>query len=286
MGIQLDSKLSFTAHAKKAAEKANAAVQKLARILPNVSAAKQGKRTLMSNVVYSLLLYGTPVWSGRMSCKGINEMIKVQRRIILRVACAYRTTSTDALQVVASIPPLDLQAKRRKSYHDSRGDPEFKPGPQIEESLVRSWQERWDLSPKGRWTQRLIPNIQRWYKRSHGSVDYWVTQMLTGHGFFAAYLCKYGKLRSAECWFCGHHEDDAEHTLFKCHAWEVGRRRVSARMGVELTPENMVTSMLDSRESREAVADLIHQTMRAKEDEERSRENLANAVNKLSCIIR
>lgn len=113
LGIQLDSRLSFTAHVKKTAEKANKAVQKLSRILPNVSAAKQGKRTLMSNVVHLLLLYGAPVWYGKMSKKGMGELSKVQRRITLRVACAYRTTLMDALQVVDSIPPLDLQAQRR-----------------------------------------------------------------------------------------------------------------------------------------------------------------------------
>lgn len=73
LGIQLDNRLSFIAHAKKTAEKANKAVQKLSRFLPNVSAAKQEKKTLMSNIVYLLLIYGAPVWYGKMSKKGIDK---------------------------------------------------------------------------------------------------------------------------------------------------------------------------------------------------------------------
>lgn len=48
----------------------------------------------------------------------MDELSKVQRHITLRVACAYRTTLTDALQVVASIPPLDLQAQVRKLNYE------------------------------------------------------------------------------------------------------------------------------------------------------------------------
>jgi len=61
LGIKLDHKLSFTAHAIATCDKANRAVQNLTRILPNVSAAKQAKRMLMAQVVHSMLLYGAPV---------------------------------------------------------------------------------------------------------------------------------------------------------------------------------------------------------------------------------
>jgi len=40
LGIMLDQKLNFTAHARKTCEKTNKAAQNLARILPNVIAAK------------------------------------------------------------------------------------------------------------------------------------------------------------------------------------------------------------------------------------------------------
>lgn len=55
LGIQMDSKLSFTTHSKLVVDKTNKAVQNLMRIMLNVSAAKQGKSGHLSNVVHSLL---------------------------------------------------------------------------------------------------------------------------------------------------------------------------------------------------------------------------------------
>jgi len=124
LGIRLDQKLRFTAQARTTCEKASRAVQNLSRILPNVSAAKQAKRMLMSNVVHSMLLYGALVWANKMSKKGLSELAKVQRRIALRVASAYRTTSTDAVLVITGIPPIDLQALKRKAIYDNRLRPE------------------------------------------------------------------------------------------------------------------------------------------------------------------
>lgn len=68
LGLQLDSKWSFSAHAKTVAEKAGKVVQNLARIMPNISTAKSRKRKLLSNVLHSILLYGAPIWAQDM-CK-------------------------------------------------------------------------------------------------------------------------------------------------------------------------------------------------------------------------
>lgn len=86
-------KLNFTTHVRLVCKKANKAVQNLSRILPNVSAATQAKRSPMSNVVHSMLLYGVLVWVNTMSKKGMSDLAKVQTRIAIRVATAYRTTS-------------------------------------------------------------------------------------------------------------------------------------------------------------------------------------------------
>lgn len=245
----------------------------ITRILPNISAAKHGRRILMSNVVHSLLLYGAPVWHGKMSKKGTTELVKVQRRIALRVACAYRTVSTDALLVVTSIPPLDLQAQVRKQKHEERRTTEPNIDPQIETNLMTSWQENWNLSSKGQWTHLLIPNIPRWYERKHGYTDNWLTQSLTGHGYFSAYFHKYKKMPSAECWFCGYPNDTAEHTIFECDAWYNKRRILSMNLGTELIPENMIPTMLASRTKWNWIAEYIHHAMKTKEKEERKRQN-------------
>lgn len=116
-------KLAFTEHARITAKKASKAVQNLSRILPNVSAAKQAKRTLLANVVHSIQLYGAPIWVDKMSkAAGMAELNKVQRRIALRVASAYRTTSTDAVLVITGFPPIDLQTTEREKMYEEKGN--------------------------------------------------------------------------------------------------------------------------------------------------------------------
>ena len=63
-------------------------------------------------------------------------------------------------------------------------------------ALLQEWQGEWNAYPKGRWTHTLIRNVRQikeWTTRDHGRLDYWVTQALSGHGCFGAYLFKYKK---------------------------------------------------------------------------------------------
>lgn len=57
------------------------------------------------------------------------------------------------------------------------------------------WQEKWETDSlnKGNWTHKLIPNVKEWYNRSLGELTYELTQELTGHGCFQAYLQRIGK---------------------------------------------------------------------------------------------
>jgi hypothetical protein len=70
--------------------------------------------TSVANVVHSILLYGTPVSTGRISKKDLVKLEKVQRRITLRVASAYRIVSIDAVQVILGfLPSLNISLGNR-----------------------------------------------------------------------------------------------------------------------------------------------------------------------------
>jgi len=85
------------------AAKAGKVVQRLSCIMPNISAARQTKRKLLSNVAHSAMLYGSPLWAEDMCVTGWESLHKVQRRICLRVASAYCTTSRDTIEVITGI---------------------------------------------------------------------------------------------------------------------------------------------------------------------------------------
>jgi hypothetical protein len=219
--------------------------------MPNISAAKPTKRKLLRNVAHSILLYGAPVWTDDMRTTRWTALLKVQRRILLRVASAYCTVSNDAIGVIAGIAPLDLLAKDRKSTHETPTD----------EDIMSIWQRSWDNSEKGRWTHTLILKIGPWINRKHEETDFHLTQILSGHGCFAEYLKRFGKLDSSDCWYCGNQVDDATHTIFACEAWHSRRSRVETLIGKILNPENIVNTMLESKENWAMVAELINGIM-------------------------
>lgn len=270
LGVHIDGKWRFNEHARTVAAKAGKVVQRLSRIMPNISAARQTKRKLLSNVAHSVMLYGSPLWAEDMCVAGWEALHKVQRRICLRVASTYCTTSRDVIGVITGIAPLDLLAKERKTMHERKRNPELAPP---DEHILETWQRRWDSSEKGRWTYALIPNISTWTSRRHGEVNFHLTQVLSGHGCFAAYLKRFGKLESSECWYCGAPTDDAEHTVFICDAGYSRRRRAEMTTQVELGVGNLIQTMLTSKDNWDAIADMIHGIMGSKEAEERRRQS-------------
>lgn len=74
LGLTIDSNIKLTQHAKTTAAKAMTAVQKISRILPNISLAKPRKRRIIASVTQSILLYGAPNWADSMSEKGKTEL--------------------------------------------------------------------------------------------------------------------------------------------------------------------------------------------------------------------
>jgi endonuclease/exonuclease/phosphatase family metal-dependent hydrolase len=267
LGVQIDDKLRFTEHVEKAASKATAIAEDLARLMPNTGGPKHKRRKLYSEVVHSVLLYGAPIWADATKKERTKlTLARVQRRSALRVASAYRTVSGDAILVLTAIPPIDLLAAERQAVYNGQKRVDAR------ELTMQKWQERWDASAKGRWTHRLIGELMAWYQRKHGELCYHLTQLLTGHGCFGSYLHKIGKEVTCECHHCGSIKDDAEHTLFACPAWEEARNSLKIKVGEEaMTLTKMVPSMLENAASWSAWVEFASSVMQSKEEEERSR---------------
>ena len=87
------------------------------------------------------------------------------------------------------------------------------------DTVFDAWQHDWDCTENGRCTRRLIGQIRPWTERKHDEVNYYITQFLTGHGFFLAYFYKIGKVSISACMYCETALDNAEHTFFACSKW-------------------------------------------------------------------
>ncbi|CAI6367559.1 unnamed protein product [Macrosiphum euphorbiae] len=270
LGVQLDSRLHFSQHGEHAAARASEACRQLIQILPNLRGPRQRRRKVLATVVTSRLLYGAPFWLPSITAEGMKKMETVYRRVMLRVACCYRTVSHDAAAVVSGMPPLRLLAEEmQKAYHGTDRVV-------AREQLMESWKRQWANSEKGRWTHRLIRDVGKWYNRNHGDVSFHLSQVLSGHGCFNEYLLRIGKVNTDECSQCGSAPDSPEHAIFQCDAWHHWRVEVCVYLEIEeLSPDNLIETMLESNATWQRISSLIGRIMRTREEEERRRQHAA-----------
>ncbi|XP_076301802.1 uncharacterized protein LOC143219879 [Lasioglossum baleicum] len=100
-----------------------------------------------------------------------------------------------------------------------------------------TWQEEWRKAKVGRWTHSLIPEIEPWVNRKHGSLNFYLTQALTGHGVFNSFRHRIGKAVNDRCWYHPETEDSPEHTLFHCEEWE--EERAMLRKEIQIAEDNL-----------------------------------------------
>jgi len=248
LGIILDPKLNFGQHFAYTVEKAAKVNRALCKLMPNLRGPSEHKRRLYANVLSSIVLYGAPIWaeSLRNSAAGRRSVLRVQRTIAIRVCSAYRTVSTDAVTLLARLPPWDLLALERKGIFDRMQDSKRLGASSAEDvksikleersRLVRSWRERLLRSGvRGVWTvDAILPHLEEWMSRGWGGLSFHLTQLLSGHGCFGAYLHRIGKQPvGADCWHCGDDDDTAEHTLSWCFSWVLERVELKRALGME-----------------------------------------------------
>ncbi|XP_037898553.1 uncharacterized protein LOC119643279, partial [Glossina fuscipes] len=113
-------------------------------------------------------MYGSSVWKKAFAIPAYTKDIQAAYRLCaLRVCVAYRTVSENAAMVIAGMMPIDLRAKEglyRAKFHRLSADAARQ---RAKQRLVEEWQERWSRAGKGRWTQRLIPDLRPWVNRQH-----------------------------------------------------------------------------------------------------------------------
>ncbi|XP_037299077.1 uncharacterized protein LOC119190722 [Manduca sexta] len=142
----------------------------------------------------------------------------------------------------------------------------------LRNAAVEEWQLRLESPSAGLRTVAAVrPVLRQWLDRRHGAPTFRLTQVLTGHGCFGAYLCRIaGKEESAACHHCGNcREDTAQHTLEECPAWTEERSALLAVIGSDLSLPTVVAAMVRSRRSWRAMASFCERAMSQKEAAER-----------------
>lgn len=62
----------------------------------------------------------------------------------------------------------------------------------------------------------MIPNVKLWQNKEWGEIYLYTAQALTGHGKFAEYLHRIGKIESPRCWYCDQIDTARQSIPFLC----------------------------------------------------------------------
>ena len=268
LGVMLDTKLTFWDQIRKGADKAAEVTASLSRMMANIGGPRPCVRRLLLRTAESIMLYGAEIWADAMRYEKYRKRLSaVQRRGALRVTSSYRTVSEPAVLVIAGVIPVDLLAQGRKFVHEMEGTLGRARSREVaKEQALGAWQRRWMEDTRGRWTAKLIGELSTWFNRRHGEVNYYLTQMLTGHGLFCAYLHRMGKVGSPQCRYCGAQKDDALHTFFHCGRWVLERGRIDEALG-QISPDNIVGVMLQCERNWTMVAGFVQDVLLKKKQD-------------------
>lgn len=102
-------------------------------------------------------------------------------------------------------------------------------------------------------------------------MDYHITQIIVGHGCFETYLCKIGKVSSANCRHCNNAIDSPDHTLRDCEAWSGEREELRAAFGEDLELSTLIRAAVGDLDKWGVFRQFYSRVMRAKEAREKER---------------
>lgn len=149
----------------------------LTRILQNLGRPKSGKRVVLCSAMHSVFLHAAPVWRGVLDLqKYRNLLINVKRKMLLRVASAFRMVFWGGLQVITGVTPIDLQAAERASIYNLREEDKC-------HIVALAREKHSDHSSRdeneAKWSRKPTLNIRPWVECKYRQTDYYLTQALS-----------------------------------------------------------------------------------------------------------
>lgn len=248
LGVVLDQGLTGAAHIDYLAAKVARISGELSRLLLRTSASPDHRRRILLAAAENTALYAAPAWFR--SCEKITyarRLDQIQRPLLIRAARSNRTVSTVAATTLSLRLPWSLQVRARGLLPEYLASQAWLPPTNKEPPSADAWDEwtsSWNeiASPQpGSWTRHLIHDPKVWAETTkYLHLSYPMAQFLTGHGSFAAYLHRIGKLPSPLCVCCRAFRppaiDDAKHTFEECPLFTTLRIGLSQDLARLLPP--------------------------------------------------
>ena len=119
LGIILDHKFRFHDHITYAAEKSAKLIHSLSKAAKLTWGIKhKAIETIYKGAILPQLTYGAPVWIEAMNFEhNRQKYVRVQRLINIRMAKAFRTTSSEALCMVTGMTPIIIKLEEETAHY-------------------------------------------------------------------------------------------------------------------------------------------------------------------------
>jgi len=232
LGVIIDYKLKFRKHYKYLNNKAEKVARKMYPIFRNKYGYGNKARLIMiKGAIHSLYQYASTAHAGALKYRSVcKEIHRVQRRVNIMAARAYRSTPFMVSTILAKMAPLELTIEGRTILYSQKTNRPFTPHhipppprniktnkkllqQYISKEINAQWQKQWSDS-KDRWLKTLCPQVPA-ENDTTLNPNFYLSQALSGHGAFGQYLAKAHKRNSALC-TCGLATQNPEHVFTMC----------------------------------------------------------------------
>ncbi len=270
LGVTIDWKLNWRKHLQEVQKKVVKITGRISMLASNTWGLKaDAVMTMYRGAVEPMILYAVEVWGTALQLKWASAtLIRLQRAVLLRICKSYRTVSSDALQILAGVLPLDLKAKMVMILAEIKnrqgGSLSSATRKEVMEGLFTEWDQRWSGSTKGRQTARFFPSVPSRMMLEGYVPNFVATQFMTGHGKFGTYLESMNIRDSSEC-RCGGVQTPM-HLVFDCRFFLQEREQLKRQIEEkgELFEEDQIHHLIINSSIRKRLFrffNLIHQKL-------------------------
>jgi hypothetical protein len=227
LGVHFESGLKTKKHIAKTTQKSVQQLRKGRKARWGLGQA--AIRTPYKGLFEPIITYAATGWSDLQKGNTKTKLLRTQRMALQQVTRAYRTTSTEALQIIAGVMPIDLLIEvRARLYRKKRSHTEGSSVKAIIQEAIQTWHEHWQTTSKGRTTFEYFNNpkeriVSRWV-----NPDHYVTQFISGRGDFNSKLKTFQSNEVDTC-DCGM-EETPQHILEVCRLFDEERQRLRNSM--------------------------------------------------------
>ncbi|KAH8381752.1 hypothetical protein KR093_001997, partial [Drosophila rubida] len=95
-------------------------------------------------------------------------------------------------------------------------------------------------------------------------VNYYLTQLLSGHGYFGEYLHQRGLRQQPSCVYGDADIDDAEHTFFSCTQWQAERELLKSQIDGIWRPQNVAKLLVRNEQNWTFIMRHVEKILRRK----------------------